>query len=133
MLPTAPSDWPSCSATVRAAVEAAQGPLDTGAGRGLQLGCLVVENVLEVARQGQQRRLDGGDGDQPRRPPFDGSIGSPLHRQAVRARCDVAIGPDRNGGHAGNRQEERNKDHQSLLSWKKPFSISAASLSRMPE
>ena len=43
-----------------AAVETAQGPLDPGAGRAVQLGRLVVQNVFQMPRQGQQRRLDGG-------------------------------------------------------------------------
>ena len=45
-----------------AAVEAAQGAFDAGAGGSVQLGRLVVEDVFQMPRQGQQRGLDGGEG-----------------------------------------------------------------------
>ncbi|MNK72777.1 hypothetical protein D3C87_922610 [compost metagenome] len=53
---------PARQGHARASVHAAQGALDPGARGAVQLGGLLVQNVLEVARQGQQRRLDGGDG-----------------------------------------------------------------------
>uniref|UniRef100_A0A0N4ZDY0 PE-PGRS family protein n=1 Tax=Parastrongyloides trichosuri TaxID=131310 RepID=A0A0N4ZDY0_PARTI len=53
---------PAGQGHARAAVQSAQRALDAGAGGAVQFGRLLVEDVLEMARQGQQRRLEVGDG-----------------------------------------------------------------------